>query len=51
MAKPNPHRPFTLNPDMVARCPDVTGNAINGVGEDTVRRPDVDLANWANTDR
>ena len=41
MAKPNPHRPFTPNPDMVARRPDVTGNAINGVGEGAVRRPEV----------
>ena len=41
MPKPNPHRPFTPNPDMDARRPDVTGNAINGVGEPDVRRPDV----------
>lgn len=33
MAKLNSYRPFTPNPDMVARCPDITGNEINGVGE------------------
>ncbi len=41
MPKPNPHRPFTPNPDMEARRPDVSGNEINGLGEDTVRRPDM----------
>jgi NAD-dependent dihydropyrimidine dehydrogenase PreA subunit len=39
MAKLNPYRPFTPNPDMVARCPDITGNEINGVGETEPRRP------------
>jgi len=45
MAKLNPHRPFTPNPEMVARCPDVTGNTINGVGETEQRRPE--LVFWA----
>lgn len=41
MPKPNPHRPFTPNPDMLARRPDVSGNTINGLGADKTRRPDV----------
>lgn len=41
MPKPNPHRPFTPNPEMEARRPDISGNAINGLGEDTVRRPEM----------
>ena len=45
MAKINPYRPFTPNPEMVARCPDVTGNSINGVGETEARR--LDLVFWA----
>lgn len=39
MAKNNPYRPFTPNPEMMALRPDVTGNAINGLGEEEVRRP------------
>ena len=45
MAKLNKHRPFNPNPEMVARLPDVTGNAINGVGETQQRRPE--LVFWA----
>ena len=41
MSKPNPHRPFTPNPEMVARLPAITGNEINGLGEPEVRQPDV----------
>ena len=41
MPRPNPHRPFTPDPDQMARVPDVSGNAINGLGEETFRRPDV----------
>ena len=41
MAKIDPYRPFTPNPEMVARCPDSTGNSINGVRETEPRRPDL----------
>ena len=39
MPKPNPHRPFTPNPEMEARRPQISGNTINGLGEPAVRRP------------
>ena len=39
MAKPNPLRPFTPNPEMMALRPAVTGDELNGVGETEVRRP------------
>ena len=45
MPRPNPHRPFTPNPEMVARRPDVSGNTINGVGETEPRPPE--LVFWA----
>jgi NAD-dependent dihydropyrimidine dehydrogenase PreA subunit len=35
----NPYRPFTPDPEVVARLPAITGNEINGVGEPKVRRP------------
>ncbi len=38
MAK-SPYRPFTPKPEQAARIPEVSGNAINGVGETTRRRP------------
>ena len=41
MPKDSPYRPFTPNPDMVARRPDVAGNAINGLGEPDVRQPEM----------
>ena len=41
MPKPNPHRPFTPDPEQMACAPDISGNAINGLGEDRFRRPDV----------
>ena len=41
MPKLNPHRPFVPNPEMVARRPDLSGNDINGLGEEKVRRPEV----------
>lgn len=41
MAKPNPHRPFTPDPAMEALRPQITGDAINGVGESSPRRPGV----------
>lgn len=41
MAKRNPHRPFTPDPDQMALHPGVDGNAVNGLGEDTPRRPRI----------
>ena len=40
MVRPNPHRPFVPNPEMVTRLPEITGNEINGLGETLARRPD-----------
>ena len=37
MAKPNPHKPFTPDPDQMALWPDVSGNDINGLGEEGYR--------------
>ncbi|MCA0870619.1 4Fe-4S dicluster domain-containing protein [Seohaeicola saemankumensis] len=39
MARANPYRPFTPDPEQTARAPDVSGNAINGLGETAHRRP------------
>jgi NAD-dependent dihydropyrimidine dehydrogenase PreA subunit len=39
MVPKNPFRPFTPDPEMVSRLPEITGNEINGVGETEVRRP------------
>jgi hypothetical protein len=39
MASPNRHRPFSPDPAQVALKPEISGNAINGVGETTPRRP------------
>ena len=39
MPKDNPHRPFTPDPAQMARAPSVSGNDINGLGEETKRRP------------
>ncbi|MEX0284997.1 MAG: 4Fe-4S dicluster domain-containing protein [Paracoccaceae bacterium] len=39
MPKPNPHRPFTPDPDQLSQHPGVDGNAINGLGERDFRRP------------
>ena len=41
MARTNPHRPYTPHPDQMARAPQVSGNAINGLGEADPRRPGV----------
>ena len=41
MARANPHRPFTPDPEQLARVPDVSGNSINGLGEEDFRRPEV----------
>ncbi len=45
MARDNPHRPFTPDPAQMALQPDVSGNEINGLGEDEPRRPR--LVYWA----
>lgn len=45
MARTNPHRPFTPDPDQMARAPEVSGNDINGLGEDAFRRPQ--MVYWA----
>lgn len=39
MAKPNPFRPFTPNPEQVALKPAVSGNTVNGLDESQPRRP------------
>ena len=39
MPKPNPHRPFTPQPDQMALAPEVSGNVVNGLGEPDQRRP------------
>jgi ferredoxin len=41
MARKNPYRPFTPEPEQMARHPGVSGNAINGLGEDAFRRPEI----------
>ena len=46
MPKPNPFRPFTPDPVQMAAAPDVSGNEINGLGEDSFRRPQH--VYWAN---
>ena len=38
MPKPNPHRPVRIDPAQAALIPDVSGNAVNGLGE-RARRP------------
>jgi len=43
--RPNPHRPFHPNPAQTALKPDISGNAINGVGEAEFRRPS--MVYWA----
>lgn len=45
MPRPNPHRPFVPDPEQMKRAPGIAGNAINGLGEDTFRRPD--MVYWA----
>jgi len=39
MPRPNPHRPFTPDPDQMALFPELSGNAVNGLGEDALRPP------------
>ncbi len=41
MAKPNPYRPFTPDPDQMARWPDVSGNTINGLDDPNPRNPSI----------
>ena len=38
MAK-SPYRPFTPKPEQAALFPDISGNTINGLGEEEARRP------------
>lgn len=45
MARPNTHRPHTPNPDQMALKPEVSGNAINGLGEPHTRR--ARMVYWA----
>ena len=45
MARDNPHRPYTPDPDQMAVWPAVSGNTINGLNEETPRRPS--LVYWA----
>lgn len=33
MARTNPHRPFSPHPELLERRPEVSGNAVNGLGE------------------
>lgn len=37
MARDNPHRPFTPDPDQMARMPALSGNTVNGLGESEPR--------------
>ncbi len=39
MARPNPWRPYRPQPEQAALAPEVSGNAINGLGETARRRP------------
>ncbi|MCE8006265.1 4Fe-4S dicluster domain-containing protein [Aestuariivita sp.] len=41
MPRANPYRPFTPDPKQSERVPEISGNAINGLGDTTFRRPDV----------
>ena len=45
MARTNPHRPFTPHPELMARKPDISGNAVNGLGEKD-KRPAA-MVYWA----
>lgn len=39
MPRDNPHRPFVPDPEQATLTPDISGNAINGLGEERFRRP------------
>jgi epoxyqueuosine reductase len=45
MARQNPHKPFTPDPEQMAFAPDVSGNDINGLGDPT-RRP-AEMVYWS----
>lgn len=45
MARSNPYRPFTPDAEQAELIPEVSGNAINGLGEAAFRRPS--LVYWA----
>ncbi|MEX0339744.1 MAG: 4Fe-4S dicluster domain-containing protein [Arenibacterium sp.] len=45
MPRPNPHRPFTPDPEQKAVAPKISGNTINGLGEHEFRRPE--MVYWA----
>lgn len=45
MARPNPYRPFTPDPEQVAVTPDISGNTVNGLDEAEPRRPS--MVYWA----
>jgi ferredoxin len=58
MPRQNPHRPFAPHPEMLERRPEVSGNAINGLGETVPRRPervfwspDPDAIPWGRVQR
>lgn len=39
MARRNPHRPYEPHPELMARAPAISGNAVNGLGETRPRPP------------
>ena len=41
MPRENPYRPFHPDPEQVDCAPDISGNAVNGLGEAAFRRPSV----------
>ena len=41
MPKANPYRPFTPDPAQIECAPAISGNAVNGLGEEAFRRPDI----------
>lgn len=41
MARPNPYRPFTPDPEQLALVPPISGNDVNGLGETEKRRPNM----------
>lgn len=45
MVRKNPYRPFHPDPAQMERAPDVSGNAINGLGEEAFRQPS--MVYWA----
>lgn len=41
MPRPNPHRPFTPDPDQSALWPELSGNTVNGLDETAPRQPSI----------